>query len=392
MQSIKIIALLVTIAITFFSGLQLLLGHGLKSRPKRLLGFFMLFSSFFYSSIAFYQTKAYEVFAFLDPLYMALMISFHPLFYLYVCSLISEKKKNATNLIHFIPAIVVFISTAAIYCTLSKANIMVYLKEYLFFEKTKPHNTLNILFGLYNADKVIHALQALIYFPLIIFKLKIHRGKVVQFFSNVGDKKLHWLRVGNVMLFIVSVNGIILNFFPLKALSLNDSLFATFIFSFALFYGILGTMGLQQQDIYTEQDEEPCREAEPGFSDVAGSDHQILNKLDDYMNNRMAYLKPDLKISHLCKDLDINRNQLSRYLNENLGMNFNTFINKYRVTNAKKMIREMHRNNHTLESIAFNTGFTSFTSFYRAFQSIEGITPGKYRKEILTKNNRRDIG
>jgi AraC-like DNA-binding protein len=45
------------------------------------------------------------------------------------------------------------------------------------------------------------------------------------------------------------------------------------------------------------------------------------------------------------------------------------------------MIQKIYKNGHTLESIAFINGFTSFTSFYRAFKNIEGITPGEYKKK-----------
>ena len=88
-------------------------------------------------------------------------------------------------------------------------------------------------------------------------------------------------------------------------------------------------------------------------------------------------MNPDLKIWDLSVELNTNRTYLSKLFNEKLNMNFSDFVNKFRVEKAKNVINNSNLCN---EEIAYESGFNSLTSFYRAFKKIEKITPAEYRK------------
>ncbi len=62
---------------------------------------------------------------------------------------------------------------------------------------------------------------------------------------------------------------------------------------------------------------------------------------------------------------------------------FNDFINYYRIQDAKKMLLDEDNKNYTISSIAFDTGFSSLSSFNSAFKKIEGKTPSSYRKNSI---------
>lgn len=80
----------------------------------------------------------------------------------------------------------------------------------------------------------------------------------------------------------------------------------------------------------------------------------------------------------LAKEIGITPPQLSEFINSYFDMNFNSFINKYRVEEAKKIILE--NSDKTILNIAFEVGFNSLSVFYKAFIKFENITPAAFRK------------
>jgi type I restriction enzyme R subunit len=88
----------------------------------------------------------------------------------------------------------------------------------------------------------------------------------------------------------------------------------------------------------------------------------------------------DLSLKRLAGLLSIHPHQLSAYLNRELNMNFNGFINNYRIEEAVIMMKEEPE--RSLLSIAFAVGFNSKSVFYSAFTKKTGTSPAKFRKQV----------
>ncbi len=112
----------------------------------------------------------------------------------------------------------------------------------------------------------------------------------------------------------------------------------------------------------------------------------ISSNLNDLIRNRLLktmeldkiFLTEDLTLTMLAKELETSPQQLSEYINNNLNMNFNSFINRYRIEEAKKILAEDPE--RPVLNIAYDVGFNSISVFYNAFLKCEGIPPAKYRK------------
>ena len=81
-------------------------------------------------------------------------------------------------------------------------------------------------------------------------------------------------------------------------------------------------------------------------------------------------------------DLNASPNLLSRIINTGFGLNFNDFINRYRVEAVKVSILQKQHERLTLLAIALASGFNSKTTFNRAFKKHTGMTPAQYIKTI----------
>jgi AraC-like DNA-binding protein len=107
------------------------------------------------------------------------------------------------------------------------------------------------------------------------------------------------------------------------------------------------------------------------ISDLDGRIHELLV-------NEKLFCDEDLSLKRLAGLLDIQAQELSVYLNHHLNMNFNSFLNRYRVDEAIVLMKEDRK--RSLLSIAFAVGFNSKSVFYEAFTKQTGMSPAKYRK------------
>ena len=63
-------------------------------------------------------------------------------------------------------------------------------------------------------------------------------------------------------------------------------------------------------------------------------------------------------------------------------MNFNDFINHYRIEAVKVKLREGEHQQTTLLGIAFDSGFNSKATFNRAFKKSTGTTPKNFIENL----------
>ena len=88
---------------------------------------------------------------------------------------------------------------------------------------------------------------------------------------------------------------------------------------------------------------------------------------------------PELSLDALARKLGTNTSDLSRAINEGLGMNFNEMINRLRVEAVKSALSEITAPTNLLE-VAFAAGFSSKASFNRSFKLYVGATPSEFRQ------------
>ncbi len=115
---------------------------------------------------------------------------------------------------------------------------------------------------------------------------------------------------------------------------------------------------------------------------IDGIDPQIvIARLQDVMARKRLFADEEISLAQVAEEVDITPHQLSQVINERLNMNFNTFINQYRIDEAQKLlIRDPER---SVISVAYDVGFNSKSSFYDAFSRYTGVTPQAYRKKLL---------
>lgn len=109
-------------------------------------------------------------------------------------------------------------------------------------------------------------------------------------------------------------------------------------------------------------------------------EEELITALKEAMKTHQFHKNTNIKLNDIAKVLHISSHKLSQLLNDNLGKNFALFINEYRVEEAKQLLKE--NNQFTLESIGFEAGFSSKSTFYATFKKLIGKTPAEFKKQF----------
>lgn len=113
---------------------------------------------------------------------------------------------------------------------------------------------------------------------------------------------------------------------------------------------------------------------EPATADAG---EQIGRKLETLMVEQQFFLKKDLKIGDVVKEIGSNRTYVSNYINRTYRCSFSDYMNSLRIEHAKKLLLESSGNTK-FALIAEQSGYSSEQSFYRNFRKFVGMTPAEW--------------
>jgi AraC-like DNA-binding protein len=105
-------------------------------------------------------------------------------------------------------------------------------------------------------------------------------------------------------------------------------------------------------------------------------------KIVDLLGKRKIYEDPELSLTQLAGQLESNPTIISKAINHCFQMNFNDFINSYRINAVKEKFQQGLHKKQTLLAIALDCGFNSKATFNRAFKKNSGLSPKDFLETI----------
>ena len=105
-------------------------------------------------------------------------------------------------------------------------------------------------------------------------------------------------------------------------------------------------------------------------------------KILQLIQEEKIYKNPKLTLFDVAKLLNTNTKTVSNSINSGFEMNFNDFINKYRIEAVKEKLKNGEHQKSTLLGIAFDCGFNSKATFNRAFKKNTSLSPKDYLKKL----------
>jgi AraC-like DNA-binding protein len=112
----------------------------------------------------------------------------------------------------------------------------------------------------------------------------------------------------------------------------------------------------------------------------------LLRRLERLMTVERAYRREGLTIGALAALMRVPEYRLRQIINEGLGhRNFNAFLNRYRIDEAKTALGDSGQKDVPVLTIAMDAGFQSLGPFNRAFKADTGLTPTEFRRLALAR-------
>ena len=356
--------------------LLLLLGKKNKSLPDYLLGvIFMLYAisigSVYLELQNLKNNPAYSAITNISWLFLFLH---GPALWFYIKSLSDpDFRFKPLYLLHFIPFIFFSVFQYFNFISLTVPEKILFLENDLFKEMIS-----------YKITVLAIGVSTISYNSWALSLIRRRRDKLMQQYSKIEDIDLGWLNALTIAALICySVNvalftlDLIFHFATYKYLMFLTNIFATVYVLFLGYFGIRqGNIFINSMGVTRKSDVEPASNEIP--SPAITTDDAFIRTLIRNMEEKQPYLDSEITISRLSELLDVKIEFLSEVLNSRLKQNFFDFINKYRIEEFK-IQSILKANNHlSIMGIAYNCGFNSKASFYRAFRKFEGMSPTDY--------------
>lgn len=244
--------------------------------------------------------------------------------------------------------------------------------------------TVLLLYTLYTVGYCLFALTR-----IVLYSIRYSR-EIAQAYSFTERIHLQWLRWMSALLAFYLLSYIIIILF------FSNIWFTILIYILTLtVWGILYGCILQYRipDIIRNYWQMPLEgeimDESPETTLVEGSRIALLREqLLKAIEQRKLYLNPGLTIIDLASECGTNRTQLSLLLNKELGLSFRDYINRCRIEYAALPLLEEMDSAHTIEEIAFLSGFRSTATFYRAFAKEKGMAPQQWQESIRKSRTR----
>lgn len=326
-----------------------------------------------------YAVDGYREFLFFVPFYQFYLIG--PVIYFYIRSLLSPEISFAQrDWIHFIPAVFYLMYSLVVFIT----DVLV-LDEFYFYADGRDKDLSpwyqisglawmifysglslsryqtyrkRIVDELSYADSVIFKwIRRFLFALLAIFCLRISFFIFLPEWGNFGTKWWYYFAF-SIILWYISIEGythlIKLQRFPLGPLSPQSS----------------KDPGLATQQSLTEKS---IPESPPNVD-------ELKRKLVLLMESQRLYENSALTLSDIATQLQVTSKTVSQVINQGFDMNFNDFVNQYRVKAIQERIIAGDQSQFTLLALALDSGFNSKATFNRVFKKITALTPLQFSK------------
>jgi len=88
-------------------------------------------------------------------------------------------------------------------------------------------------------------------------------------------------------------------------------------------------------------------------------------RLNVYFSKQKPYLQTDFKMTDLAETMDVNRSVLSAFINRNYGINFNRFVNQWRLKELKYQRTLPVNKGKSLTQLVTKAGFKDLRQYFR---------------------------
>lgn len=262
-----------------------------------------------------------------------------------------------------------------------------------------------IVFAVIQRPIVFHIVQ--VFTPIVSlllllwlrFSIRRHTRMLKDNVGNLEHYDLRWSSAFIAFLFVVQCIWAIesisqKNWFSSDTIH-NNLLFDSGWCLICIVLVALAMRKIVQQEVFsnpavTEPTAQSSQCADPMMVEGGASEnsayHQVLSdkNIESIIWDHCYFADKTLTLQRLASLLGTNRQYLSNYINQEQHKTFYEYVNDFRLQAVKALLDDPKRQ-LSIDEIADQAGFNSYTTFLRSFRKKYGQTPSDYLKSINPK-------
>ncbi|MGL2963130.1 helix-turn-helix domain-containing protein [Flavobacterium sp. RSB2_4_14] len=331
-----------------------------------------------------YDNQPYRDFLFYMPFQHLFFIG--PVIYFYTQSLLNPSfRLTKKNFLHLLPGILYLLYSLIIWI-----YDKLILEDYYFYKDGMDKD-----FDFWYQKTGL--VSMIIYFVMSIRYYNLYRKLMFQVVSYADGVLFNWIKTYLysflIMLLLPVVFDILSLFYP-ELNSYKGSWWFFLFFSIVMYY--VAITGYSNPIITKIPFEISVFDKKPALllsnfntneNAIIDIEHEVFEenhsaeielwktKIETVINEEKLFQNPELTLTDVAKKLQTNAAVISKAINQGFQINFNDFINNYRIEAVKQRFEKGEHKKSTLLGIAFDCGFNSKATFNRAFKKNTGLSP-----------------
>ncbi|EAR01392.1 helix-turn-helix domain-containing protein [Maribacter sp. HTCC2170] len=223
----------------------------------------------------------------------------------------------------------------------------------------------------------------------LIRKLNNFQSNIKNYYSSIETIHLKWFKNFAYIYLFVNVASLLL-FILLDLRIVSDISIPLFvehlILVLSLFY--LCFHGIRQYNlasfnpsVVSDEKNRDAAKEKYGTSSLSIEEmNSLFEQIESLFTDDTIYLEPELKIETLANRLEVGNHKISQTINTVAKQSFYDYVNKYRVTYLKKLLKSEKHQKYTILAMGIESGFNSKSSLNRIFKQQVGMSPLSYQK------------
>ena len=351
------------ITCALFSMLILLEWYNRQLREQHTLFAFMLTATLLYVGHYIYFHRAVDLLPLSDILYVSANLTVYPLYLIYIIRLTSKWK--SVYWLMLLPGLLAIMATGTGYIFMTDEEDRMFVHNYLY-HNSQTGLTDMALFQAYIRQfcKLVFAIEVIATVVIGSMMIRRYDRMVDEFYADTDDKSMRNIQSILYLVLTIAVLSFIVNIIGRARFTDHEIILTTTSLMFSALLFAIGYEGLHRHfsiiDMRTNK-EQVSNDDSAALKDAVN--RSMTERIIALVENDKIYLQPDLKLDDLAQMMHTNRTYIYQAVNQQMGISFNEFINRYRIAHAKRLMASDPT--LSMNDVALLSGFASLSSFYR---------------------------
>lgn len=351
------------ITCALFSMLILLEWYNRQLREQHTLFAFMLTATLLYVGHYIYFNRAADLLPLSDILYVSANLTVYPLYLIYIIRLTS--KWRAVYWLMLLPGLLAIMATGTGYIFMTDEEDRMFVHNYLY-HNSQTGLTDMALFQAYIRQfcKLVFAIEVIATVVIGSMMIRRYDRMVDEFYADTDDKSMRNIQSILYLVLTIAVLSFIVNIIGRARFTDHEIILTTTSLMFSALLFAIGYEGLHRHfsiiDMRTNK-EQVSNDDSAALKDAVN--RSMTERIIALVENDKIYLQPDLKLDDVAQMMHTNRTYIYQAVNQQMGISFNEFINRYRIAHAKRLMASDPT--LSMNDVALLSGFASLSSFYR---------------------------